>query len=95
MKEKTLQEKLVNCHILLSNGIDINEINYLLIKRGFIINDTIFHKHTGEMFIVKKLLETLIEVENEFSKSIIIDDSEIYLTKYEMRDIKINKMING
>jgi hypothetical protein len=98
--EKSLQEKLLNYHILLSNGVDTNDINKTLIERGFIAGDTAFCKKTNSRFFIKELLEELLVVvrttndDNGIVGEIFISDPELYYSKYEMRDFKINNIIN-
>lgn len=91
MQENLIQEHLSRYHILLNNGIKEDEINHLLIKRGFIKNDTIFKIETNETYILVDILETLLIVRKDDINT--IDFASLYQSKYESRDIKIDNIL--
>ncbi len=92
MGEKTLQQKLLDYHILISNGISTNEINLSLLERGFIIGDYILCKESNKLFKVNELLESIIMV-TDIDNKVFITDPNLYFTKYEIRDIRIKEII--
>lgn len=92
MQENLLQECLSKYHTLLSNGVSEEDINHNLIKRGFIKNDIVFKTETNDYYIVVDLLETLLMLRKDGID--IIDFAELYKSKYELRDIKINNILD-